>query len=386
MFLSKREHIIMLSSIYQLLIRKGHKIYVFDILEESGWFEKGVQYVSLNYNKPEDVLDYGMGERESIDYLVNMFEKNKIDLVMFSGYSDFLMRVAIASKLMRIPALHIGSGHRTYNYSDEDEVLRQVTDHLIPFHATYTPQNSSNLLAEGVDPRYVKLIGCPVVDLVSQRLSEALDKSTILSEMGVDPGEYIAVVLNKRESIEHIDGFRSFSSSSGEYLILPLSKENKKALIDRDKYYETMSEYDILFMEIFDYLDHLSFIYNAKSVITDQEWVALESAVLRRPTTLLISPGSRPLYIRGNYVNIVHLDESLSKNIGSVYMKRKTGDVGRYYGGGGAAEALSEYLYEVPKLRLKYPQIDIYSAVDGDISRVSKDVIPEKYRRLLSLS
>ena len=386
MFLSKREHIITLSSIYQLLIRKGHKILIFDILEESGWFEKGVQYVSLNYNKPEDVLDYGMGERESIDYLINMFEQNKIDIVMFSGYSDFLMRVAIASKLMGIPALHIGSGHRTYNHKDETEVPRQVMDHVVPFHATYTPQNSRYLLAEGIGPRYIKLIGCPVVDLVNQRLSEALDKSTILSEMGVDPGEYIAVVLNKRESIEFIDGFRSFSSSSGEFLILPLSKANKKVLIEQDKYYETMSDYDILFMELFDYLDHLSFIYNAKSVITDQEWVALESTVLKRPTTLLISPGSRPFYMQDSYVNIIPLDESLSKNITNVYMKRKTGDVSRYYGGGGAAEALSEYLYEVPKLRLKYPKIGIYSAADGNISQVSKDVIPEKYRRLLSLS
>jgi UDP-N-acetylglucosamine 2-epimerase len=380
-FSSYREHIMIMAPIYHLLRAKGHRVYLYDVLEERGWFEKGVQYVSLDYDRSSLSIEPGLDE-DAIEYLARLFEDDDLDLIMYGGYSPYLLRVAVAAKMVGTPILHIGSGLRSY-VSDEEEILRQLTDHLIPFHVTYHPRHSNNLLREGFKPDYIKLTGCPIVDIVIQKLDYSLRNSSIIDELEVGENDYIAMELGNVRTLDYMDEFKEFSRVSGEYLIIPLAKNHKRYLVEKGEYMDVMERYDIMFIEVLDYIDHLCFLYNSRAVVTDSELVAMEGLLLGKPTTLIVESGRRPLILDDEYTNILYLEGSLGRRLNNIYMRRGR-DVRRIFGGGAASDNISEYIHEIVDKPLLYPKLALYVLGDGDLVELAAENLPSEYRGLVS--
>ena len=99
--------------------------------------------------------------------------------------------------------MHVGSGLRSYR-TVEEELLRQITDHIIPIHFTYLPEHTNNLLKEHFNPHYIHLIGHPLIELIIKTLPKSLSKSTILNEIDVEPKSYIAVFIGKESTLQYI--------------------------------------------------------------------------------------------------------------------------------------------------------------------------------------
>ena len=383
-FFSLRDHIIELSPIYQALLNKGYKTMVFDIEEEKGWFEKGLQYVSLNYDKPNEIISLKNNLIEFYKYFQDLIEKKRLDIILFSGYTDILFTLAYAGKSLGVPVLHVGSGLRAYS-PREEEFLRQVTDHIIPYHYTFLPEHTNNLLKENFDPRNIQLIGFPLTELVKQMLPYALNRSTILKEIDVGSRDYISVFLGKKSTLHYMKELKNFSLNSGEYLIIPLNKVYKKYLMEEKKYYELMNEFDILFLETLDYFDHLNFIFNSKAVITDMEWVALEGVMLKKPVTFLRSKDNSLLMLRKDLINVVLLNKELSKNLSHIYKKMNNVYIEKYYGAGESSQIFIDSLNSFIKSSLIYPSIELYIKKGSSLTKLDEKFIPKRFREVLKL-
>ena len=383
-FFSLRNHIIELSPIYHILLNKGYKTMIFDIEEEKGWFEKGLQYVSLNYDKPDEIVGLKNNLVDFYKYFQDLIEKKKLDIILFTGYTDTLFSLAYAGKSLDIPVLHVGSGLRAYS-PQEEEFLRQVIDHVIPYHYTFLPEHTNNLLKENFNPHNIQLIGLPLIELVKHMLPHALNRSTILKEIDVESEEYISVFLGKNSTLIYMDELKDFSLNSGEYLIMPLNKVYKKHLMNEKKYYELMNEFDILFLETLDYFDHLNFIFNSKAVITDMEWIALEGVMLKKPVTFLKSKDNSLLMLRKDLVNIVSLNKKLPENLFHVYKKMNNVYVEKYYGAGESSQIFIDSLDNLTELSLVYPSIELYIKKDSSLTKLDEKFVPKKFREVLKL-
>jgi len=87
MFTPTRSSIILLSRVYrELMDTQDMSILHYDVVEEHGWFEKGLQYVSLEFDKPRRVIRYR--DMESlVDEVRRVVERDEPDLAVLAGYS-----------------------------------------------------------------------------------------------------------------------------------------------------------------------------------------------------------------------------------------------------------------------------------------------------------
>ncbi len=327
-FLSTREDVVTFSPIYWVLRRLGHRVYLYDLGVEAGWFEKGLQYLSLDYDRLSGRFDKDIPEDILKAELERMIEKTDYDYFMFMGYSEVLLPYLRFCYDYGIKTIHIGSGLRRYD-SSETDLVYQLVDRYSMVNLTYSPMHTGNLVSEGFDPTRVVLIGYPLIDLVEAKVGEALNKSTILDEIGVGEGEYVLIILWRRGSYRYIDELSRFSETTGEYLVCPTPKWGKRLLMGMDKYYTIMERHDITFLESMDILDHLALIMGAKSVLTDAEWIYIESLILRKPGVLMLEEGDRPLILREDDVNYVFFGEGLADEVARRYMEMSRVNVRR---------------------------------------------------------
>ncbi len=357
-FISTREQIIAFAQLIKKLPTKGYRVLIYDISEERGWFEKGVQYASLDYPRPNGLIDLNLNDTSSIEKAVERvklyIERHELDITLTYGYSIGNLIVAIASRSMNTPNIHINSGLRTY-LNILDEYIRQFIDHTAHYHYTLLPQHNGNLINERIDPRYLKISGSLIIDSVLQNISNAVKMSTILEELDLNTNSYTTVFINDSSILSDVlDQLIKYSESYSEYLIMPLPRLLKKSLIENDIYYNTMEKHDILFLEILDYLDHLNLIYNSKAVITSDEWIAIEALVLRKPTVLITR--GKPIML--NWSDVRYIDISKVKNLADEISRllrnaKIPSNFLNTYGGGTASEVISDSIENFLRLNLK---------------------------------
>lgn len=382
-FLSKGEHIFTFAPIYPSLSNAGYKVLLFDITEEEGWFEKGVHYASLNYDKPVGIINFNWSAEKIRDYVTRSLSKNEVDLIILIGYNKVLLSVASLAMKMSIPTLHLGSGVRSYKLS-EDEMMRQLIDHLTPFHVTYSANHYGNMVFEGFEKEYISLTNHPIMDFVSASLSDALSKSFILNELNVNPNEYLFVYLSEANAVKCVDYLKDFAVKSGEFLILQLPKKLKKQLMESGRYYEYMENYGILYLEILDYIDSLTLMYNSKGTITDTEWIALQSLALNKPTSLILEEGATLSYISEGDANIVPCTELLTESLLKVY-GRPRGKPAAGHRGSTSTEALHQFLKNIEWLPVRYPAIALYEKRNNEVTKHDISVIPNYLRAHIHL-
>ena len=112
--------------------------------------------------------------------LTTAFEDLKPDYVVTIGDRYETMATAIAASYMNITLVHIQGGEITGSI---DESVRHAITKLSHIHFVATKESKKNVIKLGEDKKYVFNVGCPSLDLVSQKNNI---KSNILTS-GVGP-------------------------------------------------------------------------------------------------------------------------------------------------------------------------------------------------------
>ena len=375
-FISGREDMAVLARIYELMSRR-FKVYLYDVSPETGWFEKGIQYISLGYEKASPTYRYGMRDEDIEREMVKISEEDGLDYILFYGSRAAVLPFIYYAWKSSIPIIHIGSGLRSYMYT-HNESIRQLVDYLSSIHITIRNIHTVNLSSEGYPSEKIYEYGYPLIDTLESIFPRAISRSTILDEMGVDEGEYVSIYIDLEESIRHINELIEFSDKTNEFIILPLSRRLKRLLMEDDKYYSLMERHDVLFMELFDYIDHLAFLYYSKSVITDDEWIYIESLILGKPGILFRV--DEPPLILPSEANVVRVSRNMSRLIASKYLHRPNINVRGILGGRGVSESIINHInrVDIERPNMVFPGLRIR---DGDRIRIIPKGEIDIYRR-----
>jgi UDP-N-acetylglucosamine 2-epimerase len=344
--LSVKSEIYTLAPVIMKFSKLNYPYSIIDISEEKGWFDKGKQYLSLDYPKPTVSIGFEPSNIEEMrESLTEFLLDNEIELVVVSGVSlGSLLTVSTCSNI-GIPTVKIDAGVRSYEVSDKKEQLRQLIDRFTSIYLTSLPTSTKNLLDEGANAETIFLTGHPIADLVIKYVDHSLKSSDILDELDIERNKYLLMYIDEIASLHLLDEIIKFSQKAELPLIVPLTSELMKRLEDEDKNIKYMMDYDVLFIESLDYIDHLSLLYHAKQIFTDIDIVAIESSVLNKKCIFIGSGYYRNELLEGGWIT------NYNKSELSIEVEAESkGSSIQLLGGGEAAENIAEKI-----LNMKIP-------------------------------
>ena len=155
----------------------------------------------LELGAPQYELDVGSGTHgaqtgRALERIEGVLETLRPRAFVVPGDVNSTLAGALAASKLEIPVAHLEAGLRSFDRSMPEEINRLVTDQLSTWCFTHSPEAADNLAREGVDPTRVFFVGNTMIDTLV-RMAPAIADSTILRELGVEPGGYVLVTLHR---------------------------------------------------------------------------------------------------------------------------------------------------------------------------------------------
>ena len=155
---------------------------------------KDIFFKDLGLRDPD--LYFGGDHTSLAGFLSNLFigmekELNALrpDAVVILGDTNSALS-AILAKRFGIPVYHLEAGNRSFDQNVPEEINRRIVDHTSDFNLVYTELARNNLIAEGIHPRKMALIGSPLNEVLEFHKAK-IGKSQILNSLNLKKFEYI---------------------------------------------------------------------------------------------------------------------------------------------------------------------------------------------------
>ena len=107
--------------------------------------------------------------------------KEKPDALLVLGDTNSSLSAVIA-KRMKIPVYHMEAGNRSFDSNIPEEINRKLVDHISDFNLVFTEHARRHLLSEGLNHRFIYLVGSPMREVLDGMLDKIKD-SNILKEL-----------------------------------------------------------------------------------------------------------------------------------------------------------------------------------------------------------
>lgn len=240
--------------------------------------------------QPNYDLDIGSGSPgyqvgEMIQKIERILVGNEYDLVLVYGDTNSTFAGAFAAFKSKIRVAHIESGLRSFDRRMPEEINRILTDNLSEYLFASTKTASNNLRSERIMGRIYET-GDLSVETISAAKKLA-SKSHIITEMDLEPKNYVVFTMHRAENTEFDDSFlsiiRAFKSISEVKIVFPLHPRTKKILESKNMYHLLESCKNVLITPPTGYIDFISLVQNANKIITDSGGLQKEAYLLSVP-------------------------------------------------------------------------------------------------------
>ncbi|BBL68629.1 non-hydrolyzing UDP-N-acetylglucosamine 2-epimerase [Methanoculleus chikugoensis] len=251
-----------------------------------------VFFEELAIPKPDYNLGIGSGTHgrqtgAMLGAIEAVLEREKPDVVLVYGDTNSTFAGALAAVKLHIPVAHVEAGLRSFDRRMPEEVNRVLTDHASDLLFCPTETAVRNLAAEGITEG-VFLVGDVMMDAMNHNRAVAEERSRILDEVGVSPGEYLVVTVHRPSNTDSPENMAAVLGALGEAgmsAVFPVHPRTRKCL---SKYglLATMPE-NVRVFEPLGYLDMLRLMAHAKKILTDSGGIQKEAYMLGVPCITL---------------------------------------------------------------------------------------------------
>ena len=222
------------------------------------------------------------------------FEREQPDAVLIYGDTNTGLAV-IPAKRRKIPVFHMEAGNRCFDQRVPEEINRKIIDHLSDINLPLTEHARRYLLDEGLAPERVIKTGSTMAEVLSYYRS-AINKSDVLSELGLKPKSYIVVSLHREENVDVnlervLANLERLATHFDKRLIVsthPRTRKRIEALGDRK------IDSRIEFLKPFGFLGYIKLQMNAFCVVSDSGTITEESSILGFPAVTIREAHERP--------------------------------------------------------------------------------------------
>ncbi len=273
-------------------LRKEHE----EILIHTGQhYDHGMSEVffeELRIPKPDYNLGIGSGTHghqtgAMLGAIEDVLKKERPDLVLVYGDTNSTLAGALAAAKLHIPVAHVEAGLRSFDRRMPEEVNRVLTDHASDLLFCPTETAVANLAAEGVTGG-VHLVGDVMLDAMNYNRMVAEERSRILDEVGVEPGDYLAITVHRPSNTDSRENMTAILGALGEAdrpVVFPVHPRTRKCLSEHGLLAEVPE--NIRVVEPLGYLDMIRLMAHAEKILTDSGGVQKEAYMLGVPCITL---------------------------------------------------------------------------------------------------
>ncbi len=209
--------------------------------------------------------------------------KEKPDKVLILGDTNSGLITILANKF-GIPVYHMEAGNRCYDPRVPEETNRKIIDSLSKYNLPYTENSKQNLLSEGYDKNHVFKTGNPIYEVL-KRFEKAIDSSSVLQKLKLDPQEFVLVTAHRAENVDDTGTLNNIVSAlsriSELYRVIFSVHPRTKDKINKSG---TSVAENVLMCEPFGLFDFVKLEKNAKVVISDSGTVQEECCIYKIPS------------------------------------------------------------------------------------------------------
>jgi UDP-N-acetylglucosamine 2-epimerase (non-hydrolysing) len=253
-----------------------------------------VFFAELGVRPPDEhwgIQASGFGRQmgEIIARSEQFFRDFRPDRVLILGDTNSGL-ASIAAARMGIPVYHMEAGNRCYDDRVPEEVNRRIIDHCSAVLLPYTHRSKENLLREGFARERVFVTGNPIWEVV--RASEPMiSRSTVLSDLGVERGKYVAVTTHRAENVDDPRRLASILEGlalTGEEFGVPVIVSLHPRTADKVARSGLSPKSSLVrFIQPVGFFDFVQLERHALCVMTDSGTVQEEATLLHVPSVVL---------------------------------------------------------------------------------------------------
>ena len=220
--------------------------------------------------------------------------EEKPDLIVAAGDVNSTMAAALVAAKLLIPIAHLEAGLRSYDRRMPEEVNRLVTDCLADLLLTPSADADRNLVAEGVDPSRIHLVGNIMIDTLMRHLPMAT-LERLNGRVNVTPKSYGVLTLHRPSNVDDpaalapiVDALRVIGRELP--IVFPVHPRTRQRL---ESFGVGLPD-GMIVTEPLGYIDFLSLTSNARVILTDSGGLQEESTALGIPCLTLRENTERP--------------------------------------------------------------------------------------------
>jgi UDP-N-acetylglucosamine 2-epimerase len=254
-----------------------------------------VFFDELNIPDPDVNLGVGSGDAgwqtaQMLMALEQILTAEKPDYTLVYGDTTSTLAGALAACKTGLPLAHVEAGLRSFNRTMPEEHNRVMTDHCADVLFCPTRTAVSNLALEGLEAR-VQLVGDTMYDAVVQFVEAAHQRSTILNDLQLRPGEYFLLTVHRAynaDEPEHLSRILAALPKLGYPVIFPVHPRTRKMIAQLNLPNPLgAAGSKVMMLEPLGYFDMLALEEHARAILTDSGGMQKEAYFLAVPCLTL---------------------------------------------------------------------------------------------------
>jgi UDP-N-acetylglucosamine 2-epimerase (non-hydrolysing) len=240
----------------------------------------------FNLKKPDYFLNAASGTAiETIGNILikidPILEVVKPDAFLVLGDSNSCL-TAIAAKKRKIPIFHMEAGNRCFDQRVPEETNRKIVDHIADINLTYSSIAREYLLKEGLPADQIIKIGSPMYEVLMNKKID-IDKSDILSKLGLEKDKYFIVSAHREENInsdnflELVETLNSIAEIYHFPIIMSTHPRTRNMIEAKNIQFHSL----IHTLKPLGFIDYNKLLIEAKCVLSDSGTISEEASILK---------------------------------------------------------------------------------------------------------
>jgi UDP-N-acetylglucosamine 2-epimerase (non-hydrolysing) len=223
------------------------------------------------------------------------------DWVLVVGDVNSTLACALVAVKLGVRVAHVEAGLRSRDRTMPEEINRLLTDQLADLLLTPSADADRNLLAEGIPPERIRLVGNVMIDSLFAQLERAAN-SRVREELGVAGIDYAVVTLHRPSNVDEPERLAAIMSALGRIaerlpVVFPAHPRTRRNLAEFGLLAAPESVGRLLLVEPLGYLDFLRLYSGARLVLTDSGGLQEETTALGIPCLTLRENTERPVTV-----------------------------------------------------------------------------------------
>ena len=234
------------------------------------------------------------------------------DWVLVVGDVNSTLACALVCAKLGVRVAHVEAGLRSRDRTMPEEINRLLTDQISDLLLTPSADADRNLLAEGITPERIRLVGNVMIDSLLKHLALA-ESSKAREELGVEGRPYAVVTLHRPSNVDDPAALRGIVSalvrvSARLPVVFPAHPRTRNRLAEFGLLESFRTAPALRLTEPLGYLDFLRLYSGAALVLTDSGGVQEETTALGIPCLTLRENTERPVTVEMGTNKVVGRD------------------------------------------------------------------------------